>query len=100
MPKIEHKLDEATIAREPAVRRHIGDLFNRLARADNARILNTSFSNYLDHPAGGCRMGTNPAASVCDSHGRTHDHPNLFLLGSGVFPTSAASNPTLTIAAL
>ena len=24
----------------------------------------------------------------------------LFLLGSGVFPTSAASNPTLTIAAL
>ena len=26
--------------------------------------------------------------------------PNLFLLGSGVFPTSAASNPTLTIAAL
>jgi choline dehydrogenase-like flavoprotein len=28
------------------------------------------------------------------------DHVNLFLRRSGVFPTSAASNPTLTIAAL
>jgi choline dehydrogenase-like flavoprotein len=31
---------------------------------------------------------------------RTHDHPNLFILGSAVFPTGATANPTLTIAAL
>ncbi|MEZ4555650.1 MAG: GMC oxidoreductase [Caldilineaceae bacterium] len=31
---------------------------------------------------------------------RSHDHPNLFLLGSGVFPTAGTANPTLTIAAL
>ena len=24
--------------------------------------------------AGGCRMGTDPASSVCDRHGRIHDH--------------------------
>jgi GMC oxidoreductase len=33
-------------------------------------------------------------------HLRSHDHPNLFILGSTVFPTSATANPTLTIAAL
>jgi glucose dehydrogenase len=45
-------------------------------------------------------MGVNPRQSLVDPDQRAHDHPNLFLLGSGVFPTSAASNPTLTIAAL
>ena len=46
------------------------------------------------------RMGTDPKRSVVTPDQRTHDHDNLFLLGSGVFPTSASSNPTLTIAAL
>ena len=32
-------------------------------------------------PAGGCRMGADPATSVCDSFGRTHDHANLFVVG-------------------
>jgi choline dehydrogenase-like flavoprotein len=52
------------------------------------------------HVIGTCRMGTDPRRSVVDAELRSHDHPNLFLLGSGVFPTSGASNPTLTIAAL
>jgi choline dehydrogenase-like flavoprotein len=30
----------------------------------------------------------------------SHDHPNLFLLGSGTFPTVGTANPTLTIATL
>jgi choline dehydrogenase-like flavoprotein len=46
------------------------------------------------------RMGHDPKQSVVNTDQRAHDHPNLFLLGSGVFPTGAASNPTLTIAAL
>jgi len=52
------------------------------------------------HVIGTYRMGLDPRRSVVDPDQRAHDHPNLFLLGSGVFPTSAASNPTLTIAAL
>lgn len=52
------------------------------------------------HVIGTSRMGSDPAQSVVNPDQRAHDHPNLFLLGSGVFPTSAASNPTLTIAAL
>ncbi|MBY0495223.1 MAG: GMC family oxidoreductase [Cyanobacteria bacterium] len=52
------------------------------------------------HVMGTYRMGTDPKQSVVNPDQRAHDHPNLFLLGSGVFPTGAASNPTLTIAAL
>jgi choline dehydrogenase-like flavoprotein len=52
------------------------------------------------HLMGTYRMGTDPKQSVVNPDQRAHDHPNLFLLGSGVFPTGAASNPTLTIAAL
>jgi choline dehydrogenase-like flavoprotein len=43
--------------------------------------------------------GTNPAASVLDSDCRSHDVSNLFIVDSSFFPSSAALNPALTIAA-
>ena len=52
------------------------------------------------HIMGTTRMGEDAKSSVVDPELRCHDHPNLFLLGSGVFPTGATANPTLTIAAL
>ena len=52
------------------------------------------------HVMGTYRMGADPKQSVVNADSRSHDHANLFLLGSGVFPTGASSNPTLTIAAL
>src|SRR5579885_3768753 len=52
-------------------------LFQKLAQSANGKILSTGAGNYLDHPAGGCRMGADPATSVCDSFGQTHDHENL-----------------------
>lgn len=52
------------------------------------------------HVVGTCRMGTASDNSVVDRYQRSWDHPNLFLVGSGVFPTIATGNPSLTIAAL
>lgn len=52
------------------------------------------------HVMGTYRMGADPQTSVVNGEQRSHDHPNLFLLGSGVFPTVGTANPTLTIAAL
>ena len=52
------------------------------------------------HIIGTCRMGTDAKTSVVDANLRAHDHPNLYMLGSAVFPTSGTANPTLTIAAL
>jgi choline dehydrogenase-like flavoprotein len=45
-------------------------------------------------------MGNDPNDSVADKNCRSHDHKNLFLQGSGLFPSIATANPTLTIMAL
>jgi choline dehydrogenase-like flavoprotein len=42
------------------------------------------------HILGTYRMGNDPATSVVNSGLRTHDHGNLYLLGSGVLKVSAA----------
>jgi choline dehydrogenase-like flavoprotein len=52
------------------------------------------------HIMGTLRMGSDSKAAVVDSNLRCFDHPNLYMVGSGVFPTSCTANPTLTIAAL
>ncbi|HEY1494813.1 MAG TPA: PQQ-binding-like beta-propeller repeat protein, partial [Candidatus Solibacter sp.] len=100
MPLIAHQLDPASEARRPAVREHFQNLFATLAKANNGKILNTSAGNYLDHPAGGCRMGTDPDTSVCDSYGQTHDHENLFVVGAPTLPNAGCTNGTLTFVAL
>jgi choline dehydrogenase-like flavoprotein len=52
------------------------------------------------HIMGTTIMGADPTKSVVDKDCRAHDHPNLFVLGSSVFPTGSTANPTSTIAAL
>ena len=45
-------------------------------------------------------MGADPAESVCDSYGQTHDHENLFVVGSPTLPNAGCTNGTLTFVAL
>jgi len=52
------------------------------------------------HIMGTYRMGLSSHVSVVDAFQHTHDHDNLYLVGSGTFPTCATANPTLTLAAL
>lgn len=52
------------------------------------------------HIVGTTRMGDDPKDSVVNADLQSHDHKNLFILGSSVFPTIATGNPSLTIAAL
>lgn len=100
LPKIEHRLDEQTEALAASTQAHLAGVFERMARVDGAKIVSTSHGGYLDHPAGGCRMGTDPAASVCDSYGRAHDHDNLFIVGAPTLPSAGCTNGTLTFVAL
>ena len=100
MPKIDHKPNAASLARQQSTRDHFQQLFQKLSQAGNGKMLNTSAGNYWDHPAGGCRMGADPVTSVCDSYGRTHDHENLFVAGSPTLPNAGCTNGTLTFVAL
>ena len=100
--------DTANRAFRSRVERHRLSLQRRMVRGQfriqdviEKRIC-TESENLLAEGAviGTARMGADPKSSVVDADLRSHDHPNLFILGSAVFPTSATANPTLTIAAL
>lgn len=52
------------------------------------------------HQCGTARMGDDPATSVVNAQCRSHDLRNLYIVDASVLPTSAAVNPSLTIAAL
>lgn len=96
-PQIDYRLDPLT-ERSMAVARQVSErVFNALG-ATAIQHSDTFFG--AGHVIGTHRMGDDPSTSVVNREQRSHDHPNLFLLGSGNFPTSATANPTLTIAAL
>jgi hypothetical protein len=52
------------------------------------------------HQCGTNRMGADPQTSVVDPNLKAHDLDNLYICDASVLPTSAAVNPSLTIAAL
>jgi long-chain-alcohol oxidase len=51
------------------------------------------------HPQGGCRMGSDLANSVVDSHGQVHGARNIFVCDASIFPTSVKVNPYLSVMA-
>ena len=51
------------------------------------------------HMCGTLVAGIDPQKSVVDTHCKAHDLDNLYVIDSSFFPSSAAANPALTIAA-
>ena len=97
LPQIRYRVDDYCARGLAAARQAHDDIFSRL---NATQVQHHREFQGAGHIIGTCKMGDDPGSSVVDRHCRSHDHPNLFLLGSGVFPTSATANPTLTIAAL
>jgi choline dehydrogenase-like flavoprotein len=52
------------------------------------------------HHMGTTRMSPSPASGVVDSDCRVHGTHNLFVAGSGVFPSATSSGPTMMLTAL
>lgn len=100
LPRITFQDSEASRSLREYTERRIRTVFEEIVRAGGGRILSIRGSDLQDHPAGGCRMGSDPAASVTDSYGRTHDHENLFVVGAPTMPTAGCGNGTLTFSAL
>jgi choline dehydrogenase-like flavoprotein len=72
-----------------------------MRRAGWALVLSRAFpKSKPSHQCGTARMGTDPATSVVDPQLRAHDLDNLRIVDASVLPTSAAVNPSLTVAAL
>jgi choline dehydrogenase-like flavoprotein len=67
------------------------------AGATKAWITHRNFSS--GHNMGTAKMGDDPATSVVNGYGQTHDVPNLYVIDGSVFPTSSSTNPTATICA-
>lgn len=51
------------------------------------------------HQCGTVRFGNDPSNSALDPFCKAWDHDNLYVVDAGFFPSSAAVNPALTIAA-
>ena len=100
LPRIAFR--DAPVSRElrAPTEERIRGVFAGLARAGGGRVLRTSVDDVQDHPGGGCRMGDDPAGSVVDPWGRSHDHENLFVVGAPTMVSGGCSNGTLTFAAL
>jgi choline dehydrogenase-like flavoprotein len=97
LPRLAYSLGTYVEAGLSAARDAHAEIFARLGATE---IQHRDVAEGAGHIIGTARMGSDPTSTVVDRDLRSHDHPNLFILGSAVFPTSATANPTLTIAAL
>lgn len=97
LPRIHYRIDDYIQQGMQQARKDHTEIFGRLQASDIQHA--TDFFG-AGHIMGTCRMGTAPRDSVVDAQLRSHDHQNLFILGSSVFPTGGTANPSLTIAAL
>jgi len=100
LPKLAFRDAPESVALRAETEDSIRALFTNMAKAGDGKLLRTSVDNFQDHPAGGCRMGSDPATSVVDSWGRAHDHENLFVVGAPTSVSGSCANATLTFCAL
>lgn len=85
---------------EHRLQKYLAGVGEKIMRATGASRVWTEEKGRPNRWAGGTRMGTDPKNSVVNENCQTHDIPNLFVVGSSVFPTMAGYPPTATVAAL
>ena len=111
-PVIDYRIDDYTLAGMVAATDVCRAMFDRAGITDctnpdeGAWFPSVTYGDRelhyhgMGHFGGTHLMGDRPEESVVDADQRSWEHRNLFLVGSGSFPTMGTSNPTLTLAAL
>nr|MCA0807403.1 GMC family oxidoreductase [Rhizobium sp. T1473] len=111
-PVIDYRIDDYTLEGMVAAANVAKAIFRRAGitdctDADQGSWFPTTFYqgraihyHGMGHFAGTHVMGEDPSGSVVDADQRAWEHRNLFVVGSGSFPTLGTSNPTLTLSAL
>jgi choline dehydrogenase-like flavoprotein len=91
----------ARVARGVRTHRRLLERAKRLLRAAGYdAVLTQHFDISMNsHQCGTVVAGIDPATSALDPWCRSHDLENLWVIDAGFFPSSAAMNPALTIAA-
>ncbi|PVA09407.1 GMC family oxidoreductase [Pelagivirga sediminicola] len=97
LPRIHYDLSEYTRAGLQAAQEAHDEIFEAMGATN---VNHREDAEGAGHIIGTVRMGADAKGAVVDADLRSFDHRNLFMLGSGTFPTSATANPSLTIAAL
>jgi choline dehydrogenase-like flavoprotein len=95
------RITTARVARSVRTHRRLLERAKQLLRsAGYDAILTQHFDISMNsHQCGTVVAGVDPATSVLDPWCRAHDVENLWVIDGGFFPSSAAMNPALTIAA-
>jgi len=111
-PAIHYKIDDYTKKGMAAAQDIAQQLFSHAKVEDHSNSADvkwfpsvkhgdTVFAYHgMGHFGGTHIMGADAKHSVLDLNQRCWEHKNLYMIGSGSFPTMGTSNPTLTIGAL
>ncbi|MCP3469059.1 GMC family oxidoreductase [Bradyrhizobium sp. CCGUVB1N3] len=96
LARVVHSYDENALN----LWRHVSEEGLRIMSAAGAKLAWSNPDPGGIHFHGGTIMGDAAATSVTNAFGQTHDIPNLWIGGPGLFPTEGAVNPTFTVSAL
>lgn len=103
-PKIFYNVDDYVFNGMNYAQKIVKIIFTKLGAKENewefSDVIVEKFYSGSAHIMGTTIMGNSANTSVVDAECRSHDHRNLFIAGSSVFPTGSCTNPTITLAAL
>jgi len=98
-PRIYWDIDDYVRKGTVETRKRYDEIAKQLGATNIKHSKDGAFSN-RQHITGTLSMGKDEKSSVTDPFGRAHDHPNLYMVGTGVMPTVGTCNVTLTAVAL
>ncbi|WP_207459091.1 GMC family oxidoreductase [Azospirillum sp. SYSU D00513] len=109
LPQVDFRVDEYSIAGWKAAAERDRDILRNMGARDITSPLDCMGKDGPDNTqltvdyailGGTAVMGENPKTSVVNSYCQSHDHGNLFIVGTSAYPTISICSPSLTLAAL